>query len=296
MSKATSSAIKQSQSRTKRAISNTGMILLSVYSGAKIRFIRSKESKYAMKVFAGEEVTWDNGTKTSEDFYGISRKFEAEMNVLASNAKRSNTTHLYVNKKSLEEVYVAPVQQEEMTRKQKIRNKEAAFSNYLSRELITRGYTLITKIKGVKMTTKSMHCYSWLSAITPDGVSVDFYKILPKLKDVVQLIEKMLVNSVTCEITRNDLLSVVGALDGCNETLPPFPSDLQCLHSFESRISPKNSNDSSDDHMSSPIPSSRHTDTLPNSNDLPESATTHVSVKIPSAFYISTCPFEVVYY
>ncbi|KAL7720482.1 Uncharacterized protein QTN25_002249 [Entamoeba marina] len=206
-------ALKISASRTKKAISAASLIMFVIHENAKIKFTSTKQSYYAEKVFIGEEITFDDHFYTKSDFIKIAYCFDLEMRRIISNAKERGKKEIVVTN-SLIDINNQPYNIVEGSNS-KIRNKnrEAAFSNCLAYLLISRGYTLITPIKKMKMSSKTIQFYSWQTIISPNQVKFCISQNDELLHSVLAVLKSHVMTCVPLEIGKDQLFQNISYFD-----------------------------------------------------------------------------------
>ena len=196
---------EQSQSRTKRAISTTALIAISICNGCSIKLQHTKESKYALKILVGEELIWKEEDRiiSVEEYIEKSKYFTQKMYCIIEKSKKNHLTTVEINYDMFDDFnttfpfqyicdYNNNYDEESVRKKMRSKNKEAAFSNYLAWYLIQRGVVLSTKVSGLKLTQKAMHCFVWNYAILPDGKKILFDTEKDDLCSFVREINKIL--------------------------------------------------------------------------------------------------------
>lgn len=174
------------ESRTKKAISTASLIMFFVTERGSIRFSPSKESFYAEKVYVGDEARIDGVTYTRADMITIGYYFDLAMHKLLDKAKISNQNDIVVNNKVLDVKIPAGVRLgEDVNTKTRNKNREAGFSNFLAYTLVQKGYTLVTSLKKMKMSVKTIQFYLWGS------VHIPFMEVFEVKDNVVMILEVM---------------------------------------------------------------------------------------------------------
>ncbi|ELP84658.1 hypothetical protein EIN_173230 [Entamoeba invadens IP1] len=164
----------RSLSRSKKALSTSLVLFWVLKENAKIQFIKAKQSKYALKVLIGKTVQIDQKTYSSNDFAQISMVFCEKMKLLIEREKSKKTRILTINRTVLESIrsHKESVKDSEAFDFNQIndcRNREAAFSNFLSFVLVQRGYSLCLNLTTLKESSKVMHFYVWEKVVDPSG-------------------------------------------------------------------------------------------------------------------------------
>ena len=131
---------KMGDSRTKKALSTTALIMFATFEDFNIRFKQTKQSFYAEKVFIGTEISKGENVYKPSDFLNISQQFMDLMEKTIAESKHDGFYDIPVRKEMFESIVPLENVPEEANSKIKNKNREAAFSNFLAYLLMQLGY------------------------------------------------------------------------------------------------------------------------------------------------------------
>lgn len=206
---ATKEAQQQREVRDKKAENNSEVILLTVNQGIELTFHKTKKSSYSKKLYISDEVKYNDTIYKKEDILKKAIEFESVVRQLWIESKQKRLKDLTLTKEMYDEVYekeeiktyiekrieivtndekvigcknlwgdeliVKEIHKpfdfktEDFLRKRKNKNREAAFSSFLSWILIQEHFTLICRINAQKTTTKTLNYYIWKLYQLPNG-------------------------------------------------------------------------------------------------------------------------------
>ncbi|KAL7721163.1 Uncharacterized protein QTN25_001599 [Entamoeba marina] len=215
----TSEAQKQRLSRNVRAECNADVLLFATLLGAELHFSKTK------MIYVGDKTNVDGVTYTSEDMLSDGLLFECGIRKMWGQKRMSSSTELNVNEilmhKIIQESNVLTLRDEKLPilqsdlqtspslvlwgantkevttkesnenclRKRKTKNKEAAFSNFLSYLLVRKGFKLTCQVMARKMTTRTLHFFVWKSYTLPNGKVVTSDMLLPITQKMRRVID-----------------------------------------------------------------------------------------------------------
>ena len=201
---------KQSRqhSRSKKALSNALLVYYILLEGGIIEFCKSRKSNYALKVLRGKSVLLNEKKTEMDDFIKISSVFAMQIRFIAEDSRMKNKNLAIVNFEMIENYnqHFQPIDvpKQQNKKENNSRNKEAAFSNYLSFLLLQKGYTLHFSTNKMKPSFKVLQFIVWNGITTPDGnyYSVDEHQ---HLLDLINDINEKLKSSKVAFIDKNIL-------------------------------------------------------------------------------------------
>ena len=199
---------KMGDSRTKKALSTTALIMLVAYEDFKIRFKQTKQSFYAEKVFIGTEISKGLDQYDSSDFLNISYQFMNIMEKTINEGKGDGYYDIPITKEMIGTLTKIEMINETNNSKIKNKNREAAFSNFLAYLLLQNGYELVCATKKMKKATKTIQFYTW-SEIHNTTKNIHFiindHKM--ELMNAVDELKQFIDTSKTLQFDRHQLFS-----------------------------------------------------------------------------------------
>ena len=199
------------QSRNKKSLSNALLMFCILKENGSISFVRTKDSKFALKVLSGNRIVLNNVEYTMDTFNKYSFVICEQFKEIVFDSEKRKLAEFFVNKSNFSTLdpcnFEDKIPTERLNKIAECRAREARFSNTMAWLLLDMGYTLKFNNKHMKICNSANHFYIFDEVIDPNGDVFSIQSCAQQLTDMIELILAKLMKTNFVTISKENIMN-----------------------------------------------------------------------------------------